>query len=336
MASTLTLAEIKTRILMVMNEYSINGEVVASTDENRMDYDLRMNSLIDMHQRKMATSSIKAKKILKSTEFTQYSPENQISGDRFDITRYEGTTLYFAGGQNPDSYSIQVDGSCTITVEESADAETYATLESTDVTITTFGTFESVCGNISPTTDYYVRIKVTGTYHFNIRGAALYDVTYPSDDDVPDYEAYRKYTMPTDFYQMRNIILNGQTIRGEEYGILTRFGIEGRNYLYLPWDLRGEIRVYYWAYPTAIDDDTIDTVTLDVDDEVIDAIVYGVALELVDDDNVTLIQRLQTRYNEFFAGIDNSIVRGGGTVKNTLFSNPTSFSFEDYVDADNT
>lgn len=332
--STITLSEMKERILKVMNEYSINGELVASTDENRMDYDLRMNSLIDMHQRKMATSALKAKKILKSYTFTQYSPENKISGDRFDITRYEGNTLYFNGGINPKSYTIQVDGSCTITVEQSADAETYTTVEATTVTITTFGTFESVCGNISPTEDYYVRIKVAGTYHFNVRGVALYDVTYPSDDDVPDYEAYRKISMPSDFYQFRNLVLNGQTVRGEEYGVLTRFGVEGRNYLYLPWDMRGEIRVHYYAYPTVIDDDTLESATLDVDDEVIDVIVYGVALDLIDDDNTVLYQKLLNKYNEFFAGIDNNIVRGGGTVKNNLFSCPKSKYPEDYVDTD--
>ncbi len=329
--STITLGEMKTRILKVMNEYSINGELVASTDENRMDYDLRMNSLIDMHQRKMATSALKAKKILKSYVFTQYSPENKIAGDRFDITRYEGTTLYFAGGTNPKSYTIQIDGSCTVTVEQSEDAETYTTVEATAVTITTFGTFQTVHNNITPTTDYYVRIKVTGTYDFNIRGAAFYAVTYPLASDIPDYEAYRKVTMPTDFYQFRNLVLNGQTIRGEEYGVLTRFGVEGRNYLYLPWDLRGEVRVYYFAYPTVIDDTTLDTVTLDVDDEVIDVIVYGVALDLIDDDNTILHQNVLNKYNEFFAGVDNNIVRGGGTIKNSLFSSPKSRFPDGYV-----
>jgi hypothetical protein len=278
---TILLSEAKNRILKTMNEYSISGEVISSTDENALDYLLRMNSLIDMHQRKIATTY---KKISKCLRFTQY-PLTNLTGVT-GIQRFEGTTLYYEGGTGVKSYCVQVDGSCTITIEQSVDGTTYTTLESQAVTITTFGQFETVRSNVTPTTDYYVRMKISGTYDFNIASVALYGATYPTDSDIPVYDDYIEKTLPTDFYNIDYIVVgdNGN------YKPLDDYRQENRTTLLIPFATTGEVRVYYWAYPTKIDDDTPDTTILDTSDEAIDAVICGVAMDLVDDEKSDLYQ----------------------------------------------
>lgn len=302
------LSEVKNRILKVMNEYSVSGEVISTTDENALDYLLRMNSLIDMQQRKVATT---LKKISKCLKFTQYPLTNYGSNA---IVRFEGTDIYVGGYQNINSYSLKVDGSCTITIEESVDAVTYTTLDTETVTITTFGTFETVRGNITPTTDYYVRIKISGTYDFNISPVALYTATFPTDSDVPVYDDYLAKTLPSDFYNIDYITVGNNN----DYKMLTDYKQEGRTTLYIPFNTTGEVRIYYWAYPTKIDDTTLDTITLDVDDEAVDVIVYGVALELVDETSTELYQRIRAKYEYFLGTLDNSVVRSV-QVKQRLF-----------------
>lgn len=321
---TITLAEVKTRILKALNEYSINGEAVGATDENRMDYDLRMNSLVDMHQRRIATSS---KKISSSYVFSQYPVSNEISDplDQFDLVQFTGTTLYYSGGTDVKSYYFEVDGDCTVTIQQSADGETW------DGTVTTispapsrYGLMTAYKGNITPTTDYYVRFAFSGTYAYNIRNIAFYAVSFPTDSDVPPYKDYRPYAMPSDFYQLRYIVLNGQRADSKKYFKTGEWKQEGRNYIYVPWFEKGEFRVYYWAYPTVIDDDTTSTDTLDIDDEAIDCIVYGVAMDLMDDEREPAYRRLKTKYNEFVARLDNSASWGGTVVYNGLFASAST------------
>ncbi len=295
---TILLSEVKNRILKVMNEYSVSGEVISATDENALDYLLRMNSLIDIHQRKIATT---LKKISKCLKFTQYPLINYAVSE--GITRFEGTDLYFGGNQGIKSYCVKVDGSCTVTIEQSVDGVTYTTLETTAVVITTFGQFETVRGNITPTTDYYVRMKISGTYDFNISSVALYSATFPTDSDVPVYDDYIAKTLPTDLYNINYIMVGDNN----EYKMLVDYKQEGRTTLLIPFDTTGEIRMYYWAYPAKIDDTTLDTITLDVDDEAIDVVVYGVALELVDETSTELYQRIKSKYEYFLGTLDNSV-----------------------------
>lgn len=320
---TITLGEVKNRIRGVMNEKSINGELIGATDENRLDYDLRMNSLIDMHQREIATS---LKKISRVHRFTQFPPTNTIANplNQFDIVQFTGTTLYFQGSTKVKSYCVKVDGSCTITLQQSSDGVTYTDLETVSVAITTYGKFETFKSNLTPTTGYYVRMKIEGTYTFNIRSIALYDASYPTDNDIPVYEDFRGIAMPSDYYNLHYIVLNGQRQESKRYLKTSEFEQEGRTSIYLPWSEKGEYRIYYWAYPTKIDDNTSDSVTLDVDDEAIDAIVYGVAMDLIDDERSTAYSRIQVKYSEFTSRLSNGTATGGTTISNTLFSSSTT------------
>lgn len=306
-----------------MNEYSINGEIIGATDENRLDYDLRMNSVIDMHQRRIATST---KKISSSYVFSQYPPTNTISNplNQFDLVQFNGTDIEYSGGQNVKSYYFEVDGNCTVTIEESPDGTTWSTLSTITPTPTRYGLFTAYKGAIATTADYYVRYVFTGTTVYNIRNIAFYAAAYPTVNDIPPYKEKRPYAMPTNFYQLHYIILNGQRVDSKQYLKTSDWEQEGRNNIYVPFTEKGEYRVYYWAYPTAINDDSLDSITLDIDDEAIDCIVYGTAMDLIDDERTTAYQRLKVKYDEFIARLDNSTPMGGVTISNTLFTGSSS------------
>jgi hypothetical protein len=320
---TITLGEVKSRVRKAMNEYSINGEIIGATDENRLDYDLRMNSTIDMHQRKIATTS---KKISSSYVFSQYPPTNTLSGPllQFDLVQYTGTTLTYSGSANVNSYYIEADGACTLTFKESEDGTTWATFDTATITPTRYGLFTASKDLLTPTADYYVKVEVDGTYDFTVRNVALYSNTYPTANDIPPYKDFRPYAMPDDFFQLHYIILNGQRAESKRYQKTSEWEQEGRNNIYIPFFEKGEYRVYYWAYPTKIDDDTLDSVTLDIDDEAIDPLVYGAALDLIDDERTEAYKRIQAKYFDFMARLDNSTPMGGTTISNTLFTSSST------------
>lgn len=320
---TLTLGEVKLRVRKILNEFSINGEVIGATDENRMDYDLRMNSLIDMQQRKIATSS---KKISASYVFSQYPPTNTIANplSQFDLIQYTGTKLTYSGSANVHSYYIEADGYCILTFKESVDGLTWSAFDVVSIVPTRYGLFTASKGLLTPTTGYYTEMEVTGTYDFSIRNIALYSNTYPTAADVPPYKDFRPYAMPANYYKLQKIKLNGQRADDKGYIITSEWEQEGRNYIYIPFAEKGEYRIYYWAYPTAIDDTTLDTVTLDIDDEAIDPLVYGVAMDLIEDERGIAYQRIQAKYSEFTSRLDNSTPKGGATVKNRLFTSSST------------
>jgi len=163
-------------------------------------------------------------------------------------------------------------------------------------------------------------MKIEGTYNFNIRSMALYDASYPSDDDIPVYEDFRAHEMPSDYYNLQYILLNGQKQDSKHYLKSSEFEQEGRTSIYLPWEEKGEYRIHYWAYPAKIDDNTLDSITLDVDDEAIDAIVYGCALDLLDKEDSEPYRRISKKYDYFLSTLDNKQAVGGTTINNTLFS----------------
>lgn len=313
------LSEVKTRILKVLREYTTRGEVVESTNKRILDLTLSMNSLIDIHQRKIATT---VKKIASSYIFTQYPPTNTISttDSLFDVVPFLGDDITYSGGTEVKSYYFEADGSCTVYIEQSSDSSTW-TILTTLTPSPTYGQMTAYYGLLSPTTDYYVRYRFSGTTYYNIRNIAFYSLTYPLASNIPPYKDYRPYDLPSDFFKLKSVVLNGQVQDSKKYVKSTDWEQEGSK-IYLPFDEKGEYRIYYWKYPTAINDSTLDSTYLEIDDEAVDAIVYGVAMDLVAiDENFTpSYNRLQLKYSEIMSRLSNDVPIGRSNITQTLFS----------------
>lgn len=256
----------KKRAIQLMDEYSLNS-VLQSAALNA-DYTLRMNNLADACQKEIA----QVKKIHAVYSISQNKIKPQNSNFKLQQFLPGGTdiTLQATGSK---SYYFEVDNGSTIVIEEEVSG-VWTTLQTITV-LDTVNSFEVHKGLISPSsTSNNVRLRFTGTFPYNIRNVALWSYSFATDADVPNYTPYVSYTMPTDFFELEKVV---QRTDMKQYNDLGIYRWEGRQTFVLPYDYTGSFDIFYFRYPTTIDDNTLDTYTFEVDTEAQEAIPYYLA-----------------------------------------------------------
>jgi len=165
---------------------------------------------------------------------------------------------------------------------------------------------------------FNVRIRFTGDYPYNVRNRALYAYNFPTVEDIPDYERYVIYEMPTNFFMLNKVVQKGQ---GLIYDNTLDCNWEGRNKIALNYFLVGEIDVHYHAYPDVVPENAADEYVLQLDEEACQAATYGVACEVfrTDPQNKSVSDKLYAVYQGKLANMTNVITLGSTSVKNTLF-----------------
>lgn len=319
----MTLGEVKNRILKVLREYSRRGEITPTTDKQYLDLTLSMNSLIDMHQRKIATS---VKKLETSKVFTQYNPSNILTYSKslFDIIHVTKNDVIISGYGIAHSYYFESDNYFYASIETSDDGETWVNQSYVSAAGFTSGIMKAYSGECFSTN--YIRIVFYGNASaYNIRNIAMFEEISYNITNLPKYKDPMPYTLPDNFYKMKSIILNGQEQDSKKYIKSTNWEQEGTT-IYLPYDEIGEYRILYWKYPTIIDDSTNDSTALESDLEAIDAIIYGVAMDIaeVDETFQPMYTRLQNKYSEIMSKLSNDVPIGRSSITQSLFSSYTS------------
>jgi hypothetical protein len=114
-------------------------------------------------------------------------------------------------------------------------------------------------------------------------------VTKESEDDL-------SYDLPDDFFQLDEV----RECRYEVHGNTIDF-----NNKYI-----GTIKLRYYAYPTRIDDTTLDTVNLEIDRSAQEIMKYGVASELLKADISSNYSVYENRYLELKSTLETSRTKG--------------------------
>lgn len=292
----MNLGEAKTKALMIMDEYSTNG-LLTPTAEN-VDFTVRMNQSADMAQKEIAT----VKKINAVYTITRNAIANQILNG-FDMLQHLDTDLSDDSATGSKSYYFEVDGQCTVTIEEEI-ATVWTVLETITVpnTVLSFTDYRGLITASSVDND--IRIKFSGSYTYNIRNRALYAYTFPTDDDVPEYKPFVKYPMPANFLELKKVILETDTYQINErssfgtdiarfrmIGITQRYQQmkdyrwEGKKTFVIRYDYTGSIDIEYYKNPATIpaapidDADSYDSTEFEVDAETQEWIPYYMAAE---------------------------------------------------------
>jgi hypothetical protein len=246
-----------------MRQYS-NGGVVIPTNEN-LDYTLPMNQLADTAQREVS----KYAKIHSVYSFSR-NPISPNFGDFSIYTIIPTDTLTDAIALNGQTYYFEVDSPCSVVIQESADQVTWSTLST--IVVTAITSFTAYSGNITPSlTTNYVRLNFSGTYPFNRRNTAIWDILFAT---IPVYSQKVKYSMPSDFYKLDKIVTKNDINVYEEN---VNYQWVGFKDLYVNYDYTGSFDVYYYKYPTRITDATSDSYVFEITDEAADAIPYYLA-----------------------------------------------------------
>jgi len=186
------------------------------------------------------------------------------------------------------AYYFEIDNPCTVYIEDYT--TTWNTLVTiTDTTATDFTAYKGVLTNTPGATK--TRIRFSGDYYYNYRNVAIYDKTFEEESKVPNYGEYVKYSMPSDFSSISQII-----DEDTDYEQLTDYHWEGKGDLYVPYSYTGNIKIVYRPVPSALSD--ADSV-MQIDDVICNSILpYGLAREILATENAALSNYFGQRYDE--------------------------------------
>lgn len=99
-----------------------------------------------------------------------------------------------------------------------------------------------------------------------------------SDDEIE--EGYTEYTLPSNMYQLKNIIAldeNNKKVNADYYTI-------GKKKIYINNESNYQYILEYYAYPTFITDETEDDFTLELDQDALMILPYMVAADILKTD----------------------------------------------------
>lgn len=235
---------------------------------------------------------IKQGEIFSTHSISCYPVENILGNySNFEIEPFEGDELTFEANSKAQAYYFEVDGPCTVYVDDYTDG--WNTIATVSCSPTASG-FTAYKGVVTPTSGATKsRLRFTGSYYFRTVNRALFDVPFASDSDVPDYRPWVRKQMPDDFKSVDQIIreyADGNYVKDGSYKW------EGRRDLYVNYYYEGNIRIVYRPIPAAV---TALTDNMQVDDVTARVIIpYGLAAHLLADEKPALANFFQQRYEE--------------------------------------
>lgn len=252
-----------------MDQYSSTGRVV--TEAKNMDYLIKMNEFADIAQKEIAIF----RKINAVYSFSR-NPIANLIPNGFDMAQHLSTDLTVEGA-SAKSYYFEVDGQGTVYVEEETTTDTWTTLSTITIpsTVTSFTAYSGLI--TASDTDNSIRLRFSGTYPYSVRNRALYAYTFAASTDVPVFAPYVKYTMPTNYRELKQIVQGTDSIQFIPNATLNRLRIpsirqryqglndyrwEGKNKLLVRYDYTGSFDVHYWANPVTISAATVDDVSV--------------------------------------------------------------------------
>lgn len=216
------------------------------------------------------------------------SPITNLLGEMFEIYEYEGEDKNYeaVGGK---AYYFELDGPGDIYAEE-MHLGSWAVLKTINNIVSGTG-FTAYKGVITPTVSTnIVRLRFSGSFFYRYKNIALFNESFASDNDVPDYRSWVKKSMPADFKSVSQIISEV----GTDYIKPGNYKWEGRKDLYISYDFVGEMRIEYKPILTVI---SALTQTLQIDDTTaLTCLPYYLGAELMETENPDLANKLSNKY----------------------------------------
>lgn len=163
----------------------------------------------------------------------------------------------------------------------------YTVTGSIPITVET-KTFDAFKGLIDNPDNKDVRIEFIAEYPSNIKNIALYDATFPTQEEVQPYEDYIHFHLPDiaeDFYQLASGEIYYEGDKDPRYIAAQNYYQEADKTLVLERSMPGTYTVYYKKYPTAISMETTDDYELVLDPEVAALLPMYMASQLYKDDD---------------------------------------------------
>lgn len=279
-----TWAEIK--LFTLQKIFAITGDEIVE-DTSTLPY---IKSMPQVANEALQLLSTAGKFISKSIEIVQNPIESILPLSMMEVYQHLNADIAPYSAIGAKSYYFEVDNPAVIEISVGGVVTT--------ITNTTKGAFTAHKGNLTNPTGAEVSITFKGSYPYQYRNVALYDVTFETDSDVWSYVSEHRYELSTlapDFYKLKSIVYQSglSEIRYEK---TSDFHIEEDSVLVLDGLLKGSWKVEYYAYPQQITKLTTDTTVLALDPEVVVLLPLYMASQLYKDDDISLATQWR---NEF-------------------------------------
>lgn len=269
------------KAMTIMDEVTSTGVPDPSTTSV---YAVKAPNIIDMLQNELLDISE-----LYNTYEISRKPVQPILG-RNDYKEHTTIDLNEECSGSVQSYYFEVNGACTVYIEDYTG--TWNTLET--VTVTNINSYTAYKGIVTPTVGATrSRLRFSGSYYYNYTNYALFSQVFESESKIPDYRPYVKYTMPSDFYSIDQLV---KEIYPKQYIKSVDYFWEGQKDLYISYDFDGNIRILYRPIPTTI---TLLSQSLQIDDVLtMNAMPYGLASILLLGEDTNKSNYFGQKYDE--------------------------------------
>lgn len=303
----MTINDCFTRVMKLMNYYSVAGTQIPDSDGNMKDLKTRAVALMDAGQFEICGVS----PLLRSFSLSCDPPEPlggmigsfYVRSEAVDIRR----------GGDAHSMSMQTADAMTVTIwNVSAGVSSLLTTFSTEAS----DFLKSYTAVFTPDSDAEAVVfsfSGFGTVH----EFAAFSRAYDDADDVPVFGDRFAYPLPADFRSISNVTL------ATKLGVRSRdfrdFGIR-TGQLLLPWDFRGTAEIIYAANPVPVDDTSSGTDELSLPDEAAQALCFYVAAGLTAEDDSELAARFRSHYRSCLSNL--SPVHSSARILPTIYLDP--------------
>lgn len=124
---------------------------------------------------------------------------------------------------------------------------------------------------------------------------------------------YIEYVLPADYFNINKVEFNFNMVP---------YLWRGRNTIAVKSDIDGDIDIFYYAYPSTIPTNPLDSYTFELDKEACNAIPFGVAGLILNDSpvNKSAGEKLYAMYQNKLANMTNAITQNLKSVKNSMYT----------------
>ena len=282
-----TWKDIKLATLQKM--YAADGSEIVE-DESTKDYIAGMPYAANEGLQRLSTAG---KFIVKAISINHMPSKNFVP---------EQTAVALNDGR---SFTFSADGVKSFYFQYSGIGKAYITGgdEETEISIDSYGSFTEIRGNYPNVSGNKVTIRFESDYPATVKSLAMYDATFPEDENgakVPEYGRYIKYDLKelaTDFYNLFDNSINYED--GNIYLNTTDYYRESDHILILPSNRPGMYTIY-----VQITEETEDDYVLPIDPDVAVLLPLYMASQLYMDDDLAIATTLR---NQFEVGLDSLV-----------------------------
>lgn len=273
------------KLIALQKMFSVEGREIVE-DTSTREYLAGMPHAANEAMRMLATVG---RGLIRELDILQNPPQNVMVESR---PSEDGALLLSGAGGHSWVFEAAGPAVCTVMVGE-------AVVDVVDIPDN--GRFELYRGLVENSGGEDLTLAFTSEYPFMVRHAGIYWEKYPEVAKVPQAAEWIRYDLAAltdDFYMLKpdDLVYEGKHYRKGEF-----FRFEGDDVLVLARDKAGAYKVYYYAYPLTLDEETPDDVLLPMSPEENSLIPMYMASELYKDDDLSIAT---TYRNEFEVGLE--------------------------------